>query len=1502
MLTTHSRHRRAARRRGRRSATTALLAALAGALMMTTGIGAAATALPEPETPDPQDLPAAVEPEVLDALKNEGASDLWVVFDDRPDLTEAYTITDWDERGRYVHEALTKTAATSQADLIAKLGRDGVDVESYWIVNALLVRAADPATLDTARAADGVAEITADVPVTLPEPVIDELPALAESPPVEWGVADIGADTIWQEFGVRGEGIVVGSIDTGVDFAHPALASQYRGYLGAEQEAVHDYNWWDPAGICPTDEPCDSNDHGTHTVGTMVGDGGPGNRIGVAPEAQWIAAKGCEGTSCSTASLLSSGQFMLAPTDVLGNDARPELRPHIVNNSWGGDRSVRWYDGIVEAWTAAGMFPVFANGNDGPSCGTVGNPGDGEVAWGVGAHDSAGIVAPFSSRGPGPDDRIKPNVSAPGVAVRSSIRSDGSANYGIFSGTSMAAPHQSGAIALLWSASPSLVRDIDTTKAILAGTAEPVDDTSCGGTPEHNNVYGHGHLDAHAAVREAFDPTLVGTAAGTVTDEAGAPLVDIEVAMTGQGVTRRVITGEDGHYRLGALPPGAYQITVSGFGYLPATGELEVAAGEVSNHDAVLEAKATYDLAGTVTDSQGRPPLTGGTVTVLDTPLPAVDLGEDGEFAVDALPVGDYVLQISADGCHAVEHATVTIEDGPVTRDVALEPRTDGYGHTCALEPADYVELDDEPLQEFANPNICIPVSLPFAFSFYGEMFGESDWNDACVAISGGINLDGNVGNPVIEPLPTGTTPRLFPYNSHVDYASDLPQVRTAVLGEPGDRRLVVEWTGVRLYIPGPDAAPPIDFQAVIYESGEVRYQYRGIDPDNHLHRGAISVVGMQSGGDAFSYMEFGDIMTDDYAIRFLPPDARLGGTVHDAAQEAVLPSARITASQGDHSLTTVTRGDGTYNLGLPESGAWNVSITRPGYQPDVQHVEVGPRGGADHDVALATGVPQVTPETVDMVVPAGSEGSGGFEVGNSGSAPFSWSAVTDHYTGRSADGGDTTPGSVRESWKVLTDGVYHGPNGLAFADGTVWVAIYDPLAQVGVVNREYTLDGTPTGREWPVPTPESEDPLAPTSLTYDPGRGWLCQMFTPDDYQVGGNTIVCWDPDTGDVQETLPITPWEDPEGQASFTYDPHQDIFYVGQINTRDADNVYRLAGFAHDTPGEVLGSCPVDGPRTPNSTHGFAMGELAFRQTDGTLQMILNMPEPFIRTVDPRTCQFLKDEEPAIPPPDDAFGLWPPMNFAFDFTSDGDRLVGVRDIFPLNADGSPQGWSGYVHLVTGDVPAIAEQPWVAEVAPEGGSVAAGESDRLTVGVDAAELTPDQYAGEVLLVTDAGRHEDTRLRLPYTLHVVEPAACDRTVSGTHRGPLTIRDGVTCLADGAEISGPVTVEPGASLVAGDARISGSVTASEAAVVELVGTTVRGKVVVAGTTGRVVVDGTHVHGTVTVTDSRTGDLPVVVAATTVTGSLRCTGNEPTVVDSGRPNDVQGPIRGECSGA
>jgi subtilisin family serine protease len=454
--------------------------------------------------------PTKVEPQLWAELAG-GTTSFWVYLNETADLSAAPVNTarapvDRVETTRWVYEQLTSVAESSQAGLRAMLAARGVEHTPFWISNVIHVTGDATLARQLANRADVSHLESASEPYQLIEPV-----ATADGPAnsiqaVEWGVANIRADQAWADFGVTGQGITVASIDTGVRFTHTAVVNQYRGNLGGGQ-FNHNYNWFDPTGICGN-SPCDNNNHGTHVTGTMVGDDGGSNQIGVAPGAKWIAAKGCGSSSCAQNHLLAAGQWMVAPTNLSGQAPDPSMAPHVVNNSWGGGRGDTWYQATINAWVSAGIFPMFAAGNSGSACNTANSPGDNIPAYAIGAYDINDNIASFSSRGASgvSSSVIKPNASAPGVAVRSSTAGSNT-SYASFNGTSMATPHASGVVALVLSAAPNLVGDVAGIRAVLDTTARDTSNLQCGGTAANNNVFGEGRLDAHEAVRVASGGT-----------------------------------------------------------------------------------------------------------------------------------------------------------------------------------------------------------------------------------------------------------------------------------------------------------------------------------------------------------------------------------------------------------------------------------------------------------------------------------------------------------------------------------------------------------------------------------------------------------------------------------------------------------------------------------------------------------------------------------------------------------------------------------------------------------------------------------------------------------------------------------------------------------------------------------------------------------------------------------------------------------------------------------
>ena len=325
-----------------------------------------------------------------------------------------------------------------------------------------------------------------------------------------WGISDTSANQFWTAYGVQGDGILVANIDTGVDYTHVALDQSYKCLSNPSSPAC----WLDPGTASCSGQnggPCDTIYqgiyHGTHVMGTMVGDDDPSlaYQVGMAPNAQWIACLGCPGGSCPDYDLNTCADWVIAP------NGDPANRPEVVNNSWGGGGGDEWFLAKVQAWVAAGVFPAFSAGNAGPGCNTIGSPGDYQESFASAAHDSSRAIGYFSSRGAsyyGHTPYTKPNISAPGVSVRSTRPGN---QWALMSGTSMASPHNAGAVALLWSCNPALVGQIDVTFQLLQNNTDTAPAGSCGAPPDGqgNYTFGYGYLNVLKAGQAGCAPTPV---------------------------------------------------------------------------------------------------------------------------------------------------------------------------------------------------------------------------------------------------------------------------------------------------------------------------------------------------------------------------------------------------------------------------------------------------------------------------------------------------------------------------------------------------------------------------------------------------------------------------------------------------------------------------------------------------------------------------------------------------------------------------------------------------------------------------------------------------------------------------------------------------------------------------------------------------------------------------------------------------------------------------------
>ncbi len=456
-----------------------------------------------------------VAPWVIEHTANSQEAEFFVVLADQADLTGAAVLPTKAEKGRYVYDALRNKSQTTQEPIVQWLRKHGIGHRSFYIVNAILVKGSrEIAELLAARLDVARIEGNPHIQNSLPQQgAIAEASSQPRKPEtIEPNIAYTHAPDVWA-LGFRGQGITVGGADTGQRWTHNALKPHYRGWDGVT--ADHNFNWHDAVhdsvgNPCGNDSsfPCDDIGHGTHSMGTAIGDDGTGNQIGMAPGAKWIGCRNMDQGSGTPARYLECMEWFLAPYPIGGGQGDPLRAPDITVNAWHCPPfegcSVETLQAAVEAQAAAGIMMVVRADSTGPNCSTMEDPPSIYAAsYTVGALNTGqDVIASFSSRGPviiDGSNRIKPDITAPGTNIRSSYNGSDT-DYEILSGTSMATPHIAGAMALLWCARPELRHDINGSQTTLNTAANFISSTQCGTAGPPNNVYGWGRVDISAAV------------------------------------------------------------------------------------------------------------------------------------------------------------------------------------------------------------------------------------------------------------------------------------------------------------------------------------------------------------------------------------------------------------------------------------------------------------------------------------------------------------------------------------------------------------------------------------------------------------------------------------------------------------------------------------------------------------------------------------------------------------------------------------------------------------------------------------------------------------------------------------------------------------------------------------------------------------------------------------------------------------------------------------------
>jgi subtilisin family serine protease len=403
--------------------------------------------------------------------------------------------------------ALQNTAYATQPQLVEyldELQRQEIvkEFKCFWIGNIIRVDTYQ-SVVDQIAKRDDVLRVYPNYGIELIDPVVENPDGESgNKDDIEIGVIAVRAPEVW-DMGITGEGVLVATLDTGVDGNHPALAERWAGVADPRYEGHPEWAWFDPY-LNQNDFPYDNHGHGTHTMGTVCG-GAPGDQVGVAPGALWISAAPIDrggGIQGTVDDAIESFEWLVDPD---GNPSTNWDVPDVCSNSWrlttghGYPPCDDLFWCYLDACEAAGTVIIFSAGNEG--YGGLGRPPDRATddyrcfaVAAVDANDPSWPIAGFSSRGPTyctPDgsEAIKPDIAAPGVSVRSSTRGGG---YGYKSGTSMASPHINGVVALMRQFSPDI--SVEEVKEIIYQTAYDL------GDPGEDNSYGWGMVDAYKAV------------------------------------------------------------------------------------------------------------------------------------------------------------------------------------------------------------------------------------------------------------------------------------------------------------------------------------------------------------------------------------------------------------------------------------------------------------------------------------------------------------------------------------------------------------------------------------------------------------------------------------------------------------------------------------------------------------------------------------------------------------------------------------------------------------------------------------------------------------------------------------------------------------------------------------------------------------------------------------------------------------------------------------------
>lgn len=961
------------------------------------------------------DHEARLDPQIMRdmATASDNQTDFLVFLHEQPDLSEAYTISDWNERGRFVYETLYNNARLSQRNMRLWLDEHQISYRPLWIVNAIEVQDGSPAVLQMLESRSDVAQLRATRVFSLGENLAV---SIANCQPDEhgvcWNIQNLGANKVWHTFGVSGQGITVANIDSGVFVSHQALITQYRGYQGNSGDLQHRYNWYDATDNVASPE--DAGSHGTHTMGTMVGRGDGSDTqpaVGVAPGAQWIAARGCGARECNNTDLLASAQWLLAPTDENGETPHPNMRPHIINNSWGTEREDDdFFLNVVTAWRAAGIFPVFAAGNKGHSqCGTIRSPGDYAEVLTVGSVDQNNNISYFSSVGPTKDGRIKPDIAAPGSSIASTT-SSGDLNYRSMNGTSMATPHIAGAVALLWSANPALIGNYNETYNLLIQNATPRTDNAfsesnfatCTAQSVPNSIFGYGTANIYKAVEQAtvdvpwldlpanpVEPILPSTSQ-VVTLTADAR----QVSEPGTYEARVLVSSGDLSNPILTIPiaftvtPPDVQATVSGTVYSEEGDPIgnSVVTIDISNGtNLYLGTSNTYSV--TLPVSYNQPTVYTFTTHAnrYVTQQTTLTLTRSTHIIHDILLLKDSPrLQFESDPLSTTLAYGETFSHTLLVKNIGTQPleytahipmlhfstqrsdETDGPASTWIEQPAGAVSLS------LKDDSFSEPVDIGFAFPFDNKTY-----NQLYIGSNGLLTFDTPLEVETFNPwcnmsssddhhLPETTGVAILPLRSDLNLEQG-GSIWYGRMGEGEESKFVVSYENVSLF---EDLDNLFTFQVILTPEGTIQLNYRLVG-DIYIY----SSNGLQLSSDKWHILGCGKTtpVTSGLTIDFKPqPATDLWLHLPFSTTEAttIFPGQTDTLTVETNWISPFESQPYEGVVVLETNDPKHTLVQRPIHLytlPNQQQITFSGSEGADMDVTTSSG------EAIEIFVPPGT-------------------------------------------------------------------------------------------------------------------------------------------------------------------------------------------------------------------------------------------------------------------------------------------------------------------------------------------------------------------------------------------------------------------------------------------------------------------------------------------------------------------------------------------------